>query len=71
MCRPSFIDLPVFDEDGQPIQTRGVVATEPGLYFVGLFFLYAASSTMIHGVGRDAAYIAGVIRSRVSASRAA
>ena len=71
MCRPSFIDLPVFDEDGQPIQTRGVVATEPGLYFVGLFFLYAASSTMIHGVGRDAAYVAGVIRSRVSASRAA
>jgi putative flavoprotein involved in K+ transport len=31
-----------------------VVTQQPGLYFVGLMFLYAASSTMIHGVGRDA-----------------
>lgn len=67
----SWIDLPVFDDDGLPIQNRGVVANEPGLYFVGLLFLYAASSTMIHGVGRDADYVAAVIRSRVSAMRAA
>jgi putative flavoprotein involved in K+ transport len=67
----SWIDLPVFDDDGLPIQTRGVVANEPGLYFVGLLFLYAASSTMIHGVARDADYVAGIIRSRVSARRVA
>jgi putative flavoprotein involved in K+ transport len=30
----------------------------PGLYFVGLHFLYAMSSSMIHGVGRDAKYVA-------------
>ncbi len=53
----SWIDLPIFGEEG-PIHERGVVANEPGLYFVGLHFLYAASSGMIQGVGRDAAYIA-------------
>jgi putative flavoprotein involved in K+ transport len=61
----SWIDLPVFDGDGQPRHDRGVVRNEPGLYFVGLHFLYAMSSTMIHGVGRDADYVAGVITSRV------
>ena len=61
----SWIDLPVFDEDGQPRQDRGVVRNEPGLYFVGLNFLYAMSSTMIHGVGRDADHIADVIATRV------
>ena len=60
----SWIDLPVFDDDGQPRHDRGVVRYEPGLYFVGLNFLYAFSSTMIHGVGRDADYVAGVIAQR-------
>jgi len=54
----SWIDLPVFDRAGEPIQERGVVPNEPGLYFVGPHFLYSASSTMIHGVGRDAQYVA-------------
>jgi putative flavoprotein involved in K+ transport len=54
----SWIDLPVFDEQGEPIQDRGVVPGEPGLYFVGPHFLYSASSTMIHGVGRDAQHVA-------------
>jgi putative flavoprotein involved in K+ transport len=60
----SWIDLPVFDEHGEPRQVRGVVEGEPGLYFVGLHFLYAMSSTMIHGVGRDARYVAEHIASR-------
>jgi putative flavoprotein involved in K+ transport len=63
----SFIDLPVFGHDGQPRHERGVVAGEPGLYFVGLAFLYAMSSTMIHGVGRDAAFIANTIANREQA----
>ena len=63
----SWIDLPVFDEEGEPRQDRGVVRGEPGLYFVGLHFLYAMSSTMIHGVGRDADHVAGVIASRAHA----
>ena len=54
----------MFDDDGEPRHDRGVVQGEPGLYFVGLRFLYAASSTMIHGVGRDADHVAGVIAAR-------
>jgi putative flavoprotein involved in K+ transport len=57
----SWIDLPVFDERGQPRHERGIVNECPGLYFVGMHFLYALSSTMIHGVGRDADYIAAAI----------
>jgi putative flavoprotein involved in K+ transport len=60
----TWIDLPVFDDKGQPLHERGVVTHEPGLYFVGLHFLYALSSTMIHGVGRDADYIARAIAQR-------
>ena len=63
----SWIDLPVFGEDGEVIQNRGIAGGEPGLYFVGLHFLYAMSSTMIHGVGRDAEYIAKTIAARISA----
>ena len=37
---------------------------EPGLHFVGLHFLYAMSSSMIHGVGRDAEYLAERIAQR-------
>jgi putative flavoprotein involved in K+ transport len=59
----SWIKLPVFGEDG-PLHDRGVVAAAPGLYFVGLGFLYAASSAMIHGVGRDAEHIVRAIDSR-------
>ena len=60
----SWIDLPVFGEDGQPVHWRGVVADEPGLYFVGLEFTYAFSSPVINGLGRDAGYIARHIASR-------
>jgi putative flavoprotein involved in K+ transport len=57
----SWIDLPVFDADGEPRHRSGLVPSEPGLYFVGLRFLHAFSSEMIHGVGRDAARIAAAI----------
>jgi putative flavoprotein involved in K+ transport len=53
----------VFDSDGQPLHRRGVSLVEPGLSFVGLHFLHAMSSAMIHGVGRDAEYIAERIAS--------
>src|SRR5437588_479227 len=43
-----WIDLPVFDQRGDPMHRRGEVAKAPGLYFVGLQVLYAFSSTMIH-----------------------
>jgi putative flavoprotein involved in K+ transport len=52
-----WIDLPVFGEDGAPVHHRGIVGTEPGLYFVGLFFLYSLASPLLAGVGRDAQHI--------------
>jgi len=62
----SWIDLPAFGDDGEPRHDRGVVSDEPGLYFMGLPFLYAATSEVIPGVGRDAEHIAKRIASRKS-----
>jgi putative flavoprotein involved in K+ transport len=70
--RPDFswIDLPVFGEDEiEPMHRRGIVAIEPGLYFVGLFFLYAASSGLVGGVGRDAEHVVEAIVSRTPGDR--
>jgi putative flavoprotein involved in K+ transport len=53
----SWIDVPVVDRNSAPIHERGV-ASEPGLYFVGLDFLYAFTSENVGGVGRDARRIA-------------
>lgn len=57
--RPGFdwVDLPVFDENGQPTHTRGVVENEPGLYFVGLFFLHSFWSETITGVQADVKHV--------------
>jgi putative flavoprotein involved in K+ transport len=63
----SWIDLPVLDEHGEPKHERGLLPQEPGLSFVGLHFLYSMSSTMIHGVGRDAERIAEAVEQRVMA----
>jgi putative flavoprotein involved in K+ transport len=61
----SWIHLPVFDGSGVPMQRRGIVGSVPGLYFVGLNFMYAVSSTMIHGAARDAGYVAKAIVRRI------
>ena len=59
----SWIDVPVFGEDSEPVHARGV-CSEPGLYFVGLDFLHAFTSENVGGVGRDAKHIAKHIASR-------
>ncbi|HZD03703.1 MAG TPA: NAD(P)-binding domain-containing protein, partial [Longimicrobiales bacterium] len=59
----TWIDLPVLGPQ-EPIHDKGIVPSVPGLYFLGLKFLFAKSSEQIHGVGRDAARIAQVIASR-------
>jgi putative flavoprotein involved in K+ transport len=58
-----WIDIPIHGAV-EPIHERGVVSSVPGLYFLGLHFLSAMSSVMIHGVGRDAARISGLIAAR-------
>jgi putative flavoprotein involved in K+ transport len=63
-----WIDLPVLGDDGQPLHYRGVVESEPGLYFLGLLFLYSLSSDVLPNRGRDAEYIAKHI-ARAAGSR--
>jgi putative flavoprotein involved in K+ transport len=64
----SWIDLPGLG-DGEPPHRRGIVDGQPGLYLVGLHFLYAMSSAMIQGAGRDAEHIARHIAARAPAPR--
>jgi putative flavoprotein involved in K+ transport len=61
--RPYFewIKLPIFDENEYPIHSRGVVKDTPGLYFLGLLFQSGLSSSLLGGVGKDAAYITSKI----------
>jgi putative flavoprotein involved in K+ transport len=54
----SWIKPQIFDIHGYPQHYRGVVQSNPGLYFLGLFFQSGLSSSLLGGVGRDAAYIA-------------
>lgn len=59
-----WVRLPAFDDDGRPIQYRGVSRSVPGLYFVGLEFLYAATSGVLPGIVRDASYVSQHILAR-------
>jgi putative flavoprotein involved in K+ transport len=58
--RPGFswIRFPIFGEREEPDHERGVVAKQPGLYFVGLHFLYAMTSETVNGIARDTEHIA-------------
>jgi putative flavoprotein involved in K+ transport len=64
----SWIDLPFeLGDDGYPVQYRGVVASAPGLYFVGLLFLHSFTSMLIRGTGKDAERVAQhIIRERAN-----
>jgi putative flavoprotein involved in K+ transport len=66
----SWIDLPILGENGFPVHDRGVVESQPGLYFMGLLFLSTLSSALVGGVGRDAEHIARqVMRARATLGR--
>jgi len=62
--RPDFrwIRLPIHSENGYPVHERGVVRKAPGLYFVGLHFQTALSSSLLGGVGNDARLVVDRIR---------
>ena len=55
-----WVQLPVLDPQGYPVQRRGVTAV-PGLYFLGLDWLHSAKSGLFAGIGEDAAYLASVL----------
>ena len=65
-----WLDLPIFDEGGEPVHEGGIVGKMPGLYFVGLHFLHSMTSATLIGVGRDAERIANVIALRTSLAEA-
>jgi putative flavoprotein involved in K+ transport len=52
------------------VHDRGVVVSEPGMYFMGLIFQYTVTSDVLPGVGRDAKYIARHIATREAERRA-
>jgi putative flavoprotein involved in K+ transport len=56
-----WMHVPAFDEDGRIRQWRGVVASVPGLYVLGLDFMYSINSDSLPGIVRDAAYLARCI----------
>jgi putative flavoprotein involved in K+ transport len=68
--RPGFswIDLPIHG-DYEPQHERGVVLSQPGLYFTGLHFQSGLSSSMIHGVSKDARYIVNQIARRARSTQ--
>jgi putative flavoprotein involved in K+ transport len=57
--RPDFswIDLPIFRDDGFPEEKRGVVTAMPGIGFVGLIFQFGFTSMLVVGAGRDAEHV--------------
>jgi putative flavoprotein involved in K+ transport len=60
----SWVEPAVVDPYGFPVQDRGVVPAQPGLYFLGLPFLHSLSSALLGGVGKDAAHIVDHIARR-------
>ena len=58
-----WVQIPVFDGMGSPVHQRGITAF-PGLYFLGLHWLYKTKSALLFGVGEDAAFIASAIAGR-------
>ena len=66
-----WVKLPILDETGAPIHRRGVTAS-PGIYFLGLKFLYKLKSAFLSTAGpaEDAAYLAALINTRESKIKA-
>jgi len=61
----SWVQIPdAFDELGFPIHHEGASTVAPGLHFVGVHFLRKRKSSLLCGVGEDAAIVATQIASR-------
>ncbi len=58
-----WVHVPVFDEAGAPLHQRGITSS-PGLYFLGLPWLYKEKSALLFGIGEDAAFLASDVAAR-------
>jgi putative flavoprotein involved in K+ transport len=66
--RPDYarwVGLPAFDDLGFPITDEGASTVVPGLYFAGVHFLRKRKSSLIFGVGEDAAIVARKVAGRL------
>ncbi len=67
----SWVRFPgAFDEFGFPIQRDGASTLVAGLYFIGVHFLRKRKSSLLIGVGEDAAIVARHVTARLAASAA-
>lgn len=64
----SWIDAPGLCDQGEPRHTRGVCESAAGLFFAGLRFQHRVTSSLIGGVGDDAAFIAARVAERCDAA---
>jgi putative flavoprotein involved in K+ transport len=60
-----------FDELGFPVHDECESTAAPGLYFVGVHFLRKRKSSLLVGVGEDAAIVANKVKARIGGSRPA
>ena len=71
--RPDYsrwVDFPgAFDELGFPVHQEGSSTTVPGLHFVGVHFLRKRKSSLLLGVGEDAAIVARSVLAAGAGSR--
>jgi putative flavoprotein involved in K+ transport len=58
-----WIELPVLNARGEPMHRRGITEF-PGMYFLGLQWLSRLNSSLLSGVGADAAVLADHIAAR-------
>jgi putative flavoprotein involved in K+ transport len=61
-----WLRVPAFDRHGQISHRRGVTSV-PGLYVLGLKFLYRRDSTYVGGVRHDARFVAAHVTRRMTA----
>ncbi len=62
----SLVDVPVFNGAGQPCHHRGVTGV-PGLYFLGLGWLWTWGSGRFSGIAEDARHVVETIAARGTA----
>ncbi len=67
--RPDFrwVEPATLDERGWPVQERGLATGAPGLYFLGIPFLFGFTSMLVLGADRDAGFVADAVARRAAA----